>query len=126
MIKVISSKSIIFNYAECEELYNTCKDKINDDDFEDVIKRTLFFSFYIASTNVLIGCIYYYLKGRKLFVNAFANRKHHLINLECFKESLKWFKRNIYATSNQKTAIYCLLKCGFKYDKKQDLYIYRR
>ena len=48
MIKVISSKSIIFNYAECEELYNTCKDKINDDDFEDVIKRTLFFSFYIG------------------------------------------------------------------------------
>lgn len=126
MIKVINSKSIIFNYAECEELYNSCKDKINDDDFEDIIKRTLFFSFYIASTNELIGCIYFYTIGRKLFVNAFANRHHHLINLECLKESLKWFKRNVYAKSKEKTAIYCLRKCGFQYDKKRDLYIHRR
>ena len=124
MIRVITPKNLTFNYAECEELYDTYKDLIGDDDFEDVINRTDFYAFYISKTMELIGCIYYYKIGRKLFVNAFANRHHHELNLECLKESMRWYKRNIYAKTNHKTASLCLLKCGFK--KEKDLYIHRR
>ena len=124
MIKVVTPDNFIFNFAECEELYSSCKDLIGDDDFYDVVKRTKFYAFYITRTKELIGCIYFYEVGRKLFVNAFANRHHHQLNLECFKESLKWFKRNIYAKSSHRTAIYCLLKCGFQ--KEKDLFVYRK
>ena len=61
-----------------------------------------------------IGCIYYYEKEGKLFVNAFANRHTHEINIKCLKMSFDWFNCDIYAKSHQKTAIYCLYKCGFK------------
>lgn len=123
-IQILTPKDLTFNYAECEELYNSLKDKIEDGEFSEVIKRTLFYSFYIERTKELIGCIYFYLIGRKLFVNVFANRGHSELNLECFKESLTWFNRNIYARSKQKTAIYGMLKCGFK--KEGNLFVYRR
>lgn len=124
MLRVITPKDMTFNYTECEELYNEYKELIGDDDFKDVINRTRFYAFYISKTMELIGCIYYYEIGRKLFVNAFANRHHHELNLECLKESMRWFKRNIYAKTNHKTAILCLLKCGFK--KENNLYVHRR
>ena len=124
MITVLTPNNLTFNYAECEELYNSCKDLVDDDSFDEVIKRTQFYAFYISKTKELIGCIYYYLIGRKLFVNAFAYRHHHELNLECLKESMRWYKRNIYARTKHKTAILCLLKCGFK--KEKDLFVYRR
>lgn len=124
MIKVVTPKDLTFNYAECEDLYNSYKEQIQDDDFKDVIARTKFYSFYIAKTLELIGCLYFYEKGRKLFVNGFANRHHHLINVECLKESMRWFKRNIYAKANNKMSSLILLRCGFK--KEKDLYIHRR
>lgn len=125
MIYVRTPQDVLFNYAECEELYNACKDKIQDGDFKDIVKNTFFYAFYITATNELIGCIYYFLKGRKLMVNAFASRKHHELNLECFKESLKWFKRNIYADAIQATSRLCLLRCGFE-RVKGNLFRYRR
>lgn len=118
---------MLFNYAECEELYNSVKDEVGDDEFGEIINRTKFYAFYIARTKELLGCIYFYEIGRKLFINGFANRFHHQLNLECLKESMKWFKRNIYAKSKNKTAILCLLKCGFKRDKKDNnLFIRKR
>lgn len=124
MIKVLTPDNLTFNYAECEDLYNRCNNTLNDDEFADVIKRTKFYAFYIAQTMELIGCIYFYQIGRKLFMNGFAERHHHGINLECIKESIRWFKRNIYAKSTNKAAILCLLRCGFK--KEKDLYVFRR
>ncbi len=115
----------LFNYTECEELYNQCKNEIQDDDFKDVIKRTFFYSFHIWPTGEVLGCIYYFYKGKKLYVNAFASRHHHLLNLECFKKSLEWFKCNIYAEGLHRTSRLCLLKCGFK-RVKGNLFIYRR
>ena len=124
MIRVVTPKDMTFNYAECEDLYNLCKDQIQDGDFDEVINRTRFYAFYINRTQELLGCIYYYEIGRKLFVNGFANRHHHLINMECLKESMRWFKRNIYAKANNRMSAICLIRCGFK--KEKDLYIHRR
>ena len=125
MITVYTPQDPLFNYAEVEEMYNENKDKIGDGNFEDVIKRTQFYAFYITQTKELIGCAYYFKRGRRRFVNAFAGRKHHLLNLECFKESLKWFKSNIYAEINNKCSLLGALRCGFK-KVKNNLYIYRR
>ncbi len=72
-----------------------------------------------------IGCIYYYELDGKLYVNAVAYRKTHLINMECFKKSLTWWNCDIYARTHHKTAIYTILKCGFK-KVGENLYIYRK
>lgn len=125
MITIIKPDSMLFNYAEVEELYNRCNEYIKDDNFEQVINNTDFYAFYITKTKELIGCIYFFFKGRKLYVNAFAERKHHLLNLECFKLSLSWWKRNIYANATQKTSRLCILRCGFE-KVKDNLFVYKR
>ena len=125
MIVVRTPIDNLFNYAECEEMYNSCRELVNDDDFRDIIKRTFFYSFVDWHSGELIGCIYFYFKNERLFLNGFAGRKHHLINLECLKKSLEWFDCDIFAETEHKTAKLCLLKCGFKSIGK-NLFVYRR
>ena len=67
----------------------------------------------------------YYEIDNKLYVNAVAYRKTHLINMGCFKTSLTWWNCDIYARTHHKTAIYTILKCGFK-KIGENLYIYKR
>lgn len=115
-----------FNYAECEELFNENKEKMQEERvFADVIKNSMFYSFYIWENAELLGCIYYTEENKKLFVSAFATRHHKELNLECLKESLKWFKRNIYANAIHKTSRLCVLQSGFK-RIKDNLFVYRR
>lgn len=113
-----------FNYHQCKKLYEDNQHLIEDyEKFDDVIKNTFFYSFIVNGRH--IGCIYYYERDSKLFVNVVAYRKTHLINLECFKESLTWWNCDIYAITHHKTAIYGILKCGFvKVD--ENLYKYER
>lgn len=125
MITIRKPDDKLFNYAEVKELYERCNEYIKDDEFNDVINNTEFYAFYIAKTRELMGCIYYFWKGRRLFVNAFAERGHHLLNLECFKLTLSWWKVNVYANAIQKTSRLCVLKCGFE-KVKDNLYVYRR
>lgn len=125
MIIVRTPNDALFNYAECEELYEQNKHLIEDDSFEDIVKRTWFYSFYDLGENKLIGCIYFYLRGSRMYVNAFAGRKTHKKNLECLKTALSWFRRNIYAKTKHKTAKLCLLRCGFE-EVSKNLYKYRR
>lgn len=126
MIIVRTPNDTLFNYTECEELYNKSKELIGDDEFEDVVKRTDFYSFIIWQNNELLGCIYYYKKNNKTYVNAFAERGHHEINLECLKESLNRRKEKvIYAETKHRTASICLYRLGFK-KIKDNLYEYRR
>lgn len=126
MIIVRTPHDDLFNYSECEEMYNKNKELIGDDDFKDIVKRTFFYSFYEWNTHKFIGCIYYYYRNDgRLFFNGFAGRKHHLLNLECVKKTLNWFDCDIYAETKHKTAKLCLLKCGFE-KFENDIYIYRR
>lgn len=91
--------------------------------FRSIVDNTFFYSFF--DDDKFIGCIYYYEKDGKLFVNAFADRHTHNINLFCLKKSFEWFNCDIYAETVHKTAILCLYKCGFK-KVDNNLYKYER
>ena len=113
MIKVLIPKNTDFNYKQCKKLYKKYKKQIGDNqEFRDIVKSTFFYSFFDEGKH--IGCIYYYEKHGKLFVNAFANRHTHETNIKCLKKTFEWFNCDIYAQTEHKTAIYCLYKCGFK------------
>lgn len=102
-----------FNYNQAKEMYLKYADFIEDSkNFDEVLENTHFYSFFVGGK--FIGCIYFYLIDGKIYVNAFADRKTHNINIECFKKALSFYSCDIYARSKQKTAIYCILKCGFK------------
>lgn len=124
MIKVYIPSDFDFNYKQCKKLYKKYQKQIGDDvDFRDVVKNTFFYSFFDDEKH--IGCIYYYEKDGKLFVNAFANRYTHEINITCLKMTFDWFNCDIYAKTAHKTAIFCLYKCGFK-KIGDNLYKYER
>lgn len=124
MIRVLISGDKNFNFKECKKLFAKNKKLINDNrKFRDIVESTFFYSFFDNEKH--IGCIYYYLRGDKLFVNAFANRHTHEINIKCLKESFEWFNCDIYAETRHKTAIYCLYKCGFK-KIGENIYKYER
>ncbi len=124
MIKVYIPSDFDFNYKQCKKLYKKYQKQIGDDvDFRDVVKNTFFYSFFDDEKH--IGCIYYYEKDGKLFVNAFANRHTHEINITCLKMTFDWFNCDIYAKTAHKTAIFCLYKCGFK-KIGDNLYKYER
>ena len=125
MILVRNQNDKDFAYADCKNLFDKHSKELRDDNFDGVLSNSQFYSFYIPMTNELLGCIYYFRKDNRTYVNAFASRGHHLINLECFKETLKWFDEDIYAEVTEKTSRLCVLRCGFK-RVKGNLFIYRR
>ena len=103
-----------FNYEECKRLFEENQCLIEDfSSFDEVIKQTFFYSFFV--NGVHIGCIYYYDIDGKLYVNAVAYRKTHLINMECFKKSLTWWNCDIYARTHHKTAIYTIFTLVIMY-----------
>ena len=108
-----------FDYGKVKKIYKKYKKQLEEPrKFKDIVKNSFFYTFY--KENKFIICIYYYEIDGKLFVNAFSNRKTHLDNMVCFKESLKWFNCDIYARSVLKTSIFCLLKAGFKRINKEN------
>ena len=108
-----------FDYGKVKKIYKKYKKQLEEPrKFKDIVKNSFFYTFY--KENKFIICIYYYEIDGKLFVNAFSNRKTHLDNMVCFKESLKWFNCDIYARSVLKTSIFCLLKAGFKRIDKEN------
>lgn len=124
MIQILIPSNRAFNYQECKKLFEDNQDLLEDFyNFDTVIKNTFFYSF--CENGKHLGCIYYYEIDDKLFVNAVAYRKTHLTNIECFKKSLTWWNCDVYARTHHKTAIYAILKCGFKKIGK-NLYKYRR
>jgi len=113
-----------FDYKACENLYyQHQKDLGTNETFEEVLKNSDFYSFY--RDEKLIGCIYFYMIGKRLLVSVFANRGHHELNLACFKESLKWYTGDIYAKVLHRTSSIGAMRCGFK-KLKGNLYKYRR
>lgn len=124
MTNVKIPTDIDFNYKQCKKLFKKYRNEINENsEFRDIVKNTFFYSFY--DDDKFLGCIYYFEKEGNLYVNAYASRHHHLENVECLKMSLDWFNCDIYAETTHKTAILCLLKCGFK-RITENKFIYRR
>ena len=121
---ILTPKDNLFNYDEAKKLHDQYADLLEDGcEFDELINYSHFFSFYDGEK--FIGCIYFYKKDGKTFVNAFAGRKTHKSNIECLKKALNFYKCDIYANSTQKTAILCLLRAGFK-KTDNNLYIYKR
>lgn len=105
-------------YDECKNLYCRCQDKIGDtNSFEFICCQTFFYMFVYEDK--LIGAIYYFLdEDKRLFLNGFANRKMHYLNLECLKISTEWFNSDIFAQAQNRASALCLLRCGFeRFDK---------
>lgn len=110
---ILTPKDKLFNYDEAKKLHEKYADLLDDGcDFDEIINYSHFFSFYEGKK--FIGCIYFYKKDEKTFVNAFAGRKTHKQNIKCLKKALDFYNCDIYANSKQKTAILCLLRAGFK------------
>ena len=103
---------------ECKNLYESLQDKITDpSSFEYICKNTFFYLF--EKEGKLIGGIYYFEnEDGKLFLNGFAKRKMHELCIKCLKMSLNWFKGRVYAEAQNPASALCLLKCGFKREKK--------
>ena len=129
MIKVYIPDDFEFEIYEPQlrKMYNESKEKICDTNNFDFIKNnTLFYSF--ISDGTLIGAIYLFFDDGKLFLNAYAGRGHHEINVECVKMSTKWFKCDIYAEAQNRASALCLLKSGFKRvgEKSGKLFVFRQ
>lgn len=130
MIKVFIPTDVEFSLykTQLKSLYENLQNKITDtNSFEFIRDNTLFYGFvkFDNDRTTVLGGIYYFKLGEKLFVNAFASRNHHLENLECFKLSLTWFNCDIYAEAQNRMSAQCLLKCGFK-RLKGKLFVLRR
>lgn len=123
-MEVITPLSKKFEYIKVKQLWEQFKHKLDDGgNFDFLLTNTHFFSFY--SNEILMGCICFYEKDNKLFLNAFSNRKQHEKNMLCLKISLTFYNCDIYAECKQKPAIICLLKAGFK-KIDTNLYKYER
>ena len=125
MIKVFIpyDKEFLRFKKECKILYESVQKSICDTNtFEFIIRNTFFYLF--INDEKLIGAIYFFEdENGKLYLNGFANRKMHLLNLECLKMSLNWFDCDIYATVQNKMSELCLRKCGFiKAGEKEFVY----
>ncbi len=124
MIRVFIPNDYGFNYKQCKKLYKKYRHLINDNqEFRDIVKNTFFYSFF--DDDKFVGCLYFYEKNNKLYVNGFSHRHMHKQNLECLKMSLNWFNCDIFAETPHKTAVLCLLRCGFK-KSSDNLYKYER
>ena len=59
MMEIVIPTSFNFNYEECKKLFYDNQNLLEDfGDFDDIIKQTFFYSFFV--NGVHIGCIYYY------------------------------------------------------------------
>ena len=99
--------------AQIKDLYEKNQEKINDSNSYEFIKNNTLFYLFLKNKNVL-GVVYYFKDGDKLFVNGFSNRKNHLANLYSLKLSTTWFSCSIYAEAQNRASALCLLRCGFK------------
>lgn len=121
---ILTPESPLFNHDECKKMYGDNQHLLEDcSPFDELLNDIHFYSFFDCGE--FLGCIYFYLVDNTVFVNAFAKRKNHLKNIECFKKSLEFYNCPIYANSRLKTSVLCLLRCGFKHIGN-NLYKYER
>lgn len=125
MIKAIipNNPEFLLYKDKLKKMYEQNQDKICDtNSFNFIIKNTLFYSF--VSDGILIGAIYFFKENGKLYLNAYAGRKHLEANIECVKLSTTWFSCDIYAEAQNRASALCLLRSGFK-RVKDKLFVYK-
>ena len=115
MIKVLIPSDFEFKIYEplLRNMYEKSQDRICDDNtFDFIINNTLYYAF--IKEEIVLGAIYFFDDEGKLFLNAYAGRKHFEDNVECVKMSTKWFKCDIYAEAQNRASALCLLRAGFR------------
>ena len=125
MIKAIIPNNPEFSLYKdkLKEMYEQSQAKIRDtNSFNFIIINTLFYSFIDDGT--LIGAIYFFKDKGKLYLNAYAGRKHLDLNIECVKLSTTWFNCDIYAEAQNRASALCLLRAGFR-RVKGNLFVYK-
>ena len=125
MIKVLVPTDFEFKIYEpqLKKMYEESQEKICDtNSFEFIINNTLYYAF--IKDGIILGAIYFFDDGDKLFLNAYASKKHHRDNIECLKMSTKWFKCDIYAEAQNRASALCLLRAGFRREYK-NLFVYK-
>lgn len=127
MIKTIIPNNPEFELYkdELQKMYEQNQDKIRDpNSFEFITNNTLFYCF-ISGDGALIGAVYFFQENGKLYLNAYAGRKHLNSNIECLKLSTTWFNCDIYAEAQNRASALCLLRAGFK-RVKDKLFVYKQ
>ena len=115
MIEVIIPSQAEFKKYEkiLKKMYQGSQTNIGDtNSFEFITENTLFYGF--IKGDKVIGAIYFFEEEDKLYLNAYAGRKHLEDNIECVKMSLGWFNCDIYAQAQNRASALCLLKSGFE------------
>ena len=115
MIRVIIPSNFEFKLYEPQlrKLYEENKYKITDTNtFDFIIRKTFYYCF--ISGREIIGAIYFFADGDKLFLNAYGPRGHFEEKIECLKLSLSWFRCDIYAEAQNRASALCLLRAGFR------------
>ena len=126
MIKVIITRNpdFLLYKDKLQKMYEQNQDKICDSNsFNFIIHNTLFYCF-VDNDGALIGAIYFFKDEDKLFLNAYAGRKHLDANVQCVKLSTTWFNCDIYAEAQNRASALCLLRAGFK-RIKDNLFVYK-
>ena len=126
MIKAIipNNPEFLLYKEKLKEMYEQNQDKICDSNsFNFILYNTLFYCF--VDDGALIGAIYFFQDGGKLFLNAYAGRKHLDKNIECVRLSTTWFNCDIYAEAQNRASALCLLRSGFK-RVKDKLFVYKQ
>ena len=110
---------------ELKDLYEACQERICDpNNFDFIVNNTLFYAF-TTITGKLIGALYYFKEGERLYVNGFGARGNFKEKIESLKTSLDWFNCDIYAEAQNRASALCLLKAGFK-RVRDKLFVYTK
>ena len=110
------------NYLPLKYIFDQYKEQMNADEFSTVVNYYDCRFFFLDEN--LIGCIYLYPREDKIFVNAFATRGHHQLNLFILKTVLDIAGCDVYAEPIHKTSKLCVLRLGFE-KFKDNIYIYK-
>lgn len=110
------------NYLPLKHIFDRYKEQMDADEF-GIVANCCNCMFFFSDED-LIGCIYLYPKEDKVFVNAFATRGHHKLNLHILKAVLDTVNFDVYAEPLNKSSKLCILRLGFE-KFKDNIYIYK-
>ena len=117
---------ILDHCRDKKELYELYKNRPMDDgifDFDFIANNPHLYCFYDEDKGYLKGYanIYEDEQGR-LYLSGASIRKNMSENINAIIKLCKAYKKNVYAETDKKEAIYCLIKAGFK-KIKENLYM---
>lgn len=104
---------IIDKIRDSKELVKLFNERpITDFSTDFIINNPHIYCFY--QDNVLMGCIFFTQEEEKLFIHGFSKPKLYKDVIDSIKIVCNHYKEDIYCRTRIKSAIYALLKAGFK------------